>query len=290
MKSRSILVAISLLLSSPAFAAPTAAEIEAGAIQFQDSSSFPQISDALSKQKVVLVGETHGTNEGPQDLFKLAQILSGQNDSVLIGLEIPASFQTEMDQFMKSGDLGFLKNSSWFNVPASNQDGRESQAMASLLDNLRSLKNVTVFGFDVSSADYASDRNLGMAKNLLQEIATVKPSVTLILTGNCHSKLSKQGCGQDIPMAYDLLQNSPELNLANVLSLDLRFESGTAWVDILGSSGPTVVPFPENSTIYSQAVSLQSYFFQEPTLTDDGYDGAVFERTISASLPFNSGS
>jgi hypothetical protein len=278
------------LASAPMPSTPTPIEIQNGAISLQSSDSTSLISKTLNNNKVVLLGEMHGTNEGPGDLFKLAQILSQQNESVLIGLEIPQYFQAEMNQFMTSGDLNFLKNSSWFNVPVAGQDGRESQAMASLLNSLRSLKNVTVFGFDVSQADYSSDRNLGMAKNLLTEIDSIRPSVTLILTGNCHAMLSKQGCGQDIPMGYDLLQNSPDLNLENVFSMDLRFESGTAWVDMLGSTGPAVTPFPPNSTVYSQAVPLQSYLFKEPDMTSDGFNGALFERTISASLPFNSGS
>jgi hypothetical protein len=272
-------------LGQKALAFPTIEEIQKTAIEIPTStSSVPNsVVVKMTEKKVIILGEFHGTQETPGDFFKITQALSSRHHSILIGLEIEDWVQPDVDHFMESGDLDALRKSPFFNMSPSIQDGRESSAMAELLTNLRSLKNVSVYCFNPSNNQ--GDHNLRMATNLLQRIENAAPDLTLILTGRCHAKLSQIGCGQDAPMGYQLIQSSSgKFTLQNVMAIDLRFGAGAAWGNDLQSVGiHTLEPDP---LMYSQAERWLSYFYLENQLTEDGFNAALFERTVSASLPF----
>jgi hypothetical protein len=274
---------------SSAWAESTPEYIRQNAVQITKNIFPSSVLAAVSGQKVLFVGEMHGTNESPELTLGLVQLLSSARPSVLIGLEIPTDAQPEIDRFLQSGDEAILKQLPFFTN--SIQDGRRSRAMAHLLSQLRIIHNVTVVCIDPQSqvaGPAPTDRDLEMAKNLRLAMGRFKPDVTVTLTGNCHSKLTTQSaCNPSMnPMAYDLLTLSPDLNVKNTLSLDIRYESASAWVSMNDFEG--VHWFQDAPTIYSEALSWNSYFLIEPTMTTTGYNAALFVRKLSYSLPLDS--
>lgn len=77
----------------------------------------PSFNFSMAEKKVVILGEYHGTQESPADLFKIAQTLASTHKSVLIGLEIEDWVQSDVDQFMASGDPEILRKSVFFPSP-----------------------------------------------------------------------------------------------------------------------------------------------------------------------------
>jgi len=54
-------------------------------------------------------------------------------------------------------------------------------------------------------------------------------------------------------------------------------------LEVAGGSG--IHTFPMKETVYSEAVKFDSYFLQEPSITSDGYTGALFVKEIHFSSP-----
>ena len=186
----SIFLKLLLFLSLDASASkpePSVAYIRKHAIEMDGSVDQAIISE-LSIHKVVIIGEMHGTTESPNFILALARMLVQNKKSVLIALEIPGSSQSATDEFVLNGQPDVLAQDNFFKRDY--QDGRSSQAMVAMLTGLRTLPSVHVYDFDTGPrVSDGADRDLKMAKNLVEQIQKAKPDITLVLTGNIHGKL-----------------------------------------------------------------------------------------------------
>jgi hypothetical protein len=278
--------ALMFLIPFAASATPSESFIKLNAIRIAREQLPPVLLSRLSKTKLLMIGEMHGTNESPKLIERFVRLFTKAGKTVLVGLEIPSGEQALIDQFLSTGDSSLLKRSPFFN--AKFQDGRESIAIANLLIALRGIEGVRIVCFDIS--DNRKERDLGMASNFVNARERLKPDVAITLSGNCHSKLSNnQVCtpGED-PMGMDILKLSGDLSPESVTSLNVRYESGASWSAMADFIG--VHEWPKVFTPYTTAVSWNSYFLSEPPLTDDGYNAAFFFRSVSASLPYASAS
>src|SRR6185436_14170191 len=103
-----------------------------------------------------LLGEIHGTCEAPRATLALAR----QSLPARIGLEIDVDEQPRIDAFLRDGDRAALLAGPFWTRDF--QDGRSSQAMAALLDDVRQLRlsgaDLDVFLFrDESHDDVEAD-------------------------------------------------------------------------------------------------------------------------------------
>ncbi len=82
-------------------------------------------------RRLILLGETHGTNEMPELTGELVNQLS-HDYRVNVGIEYPSDMQRAVDQFMATGNESVLLATKFFQNP-SYHSGRGSRAMVAFL-------------------------------------------------------------------------------------------------------------------------------------------------------------
>lgn len=282
-----VLSLITIILIPVALASTPSQYIEKHAVNIQGNLPS-QLFSAIGNKRLVLLGEVHGTNELPDLGLQIITKLAEQKP-LLVGLEFPIELQPQIDQFMKTGDLNILKELKFF-TDAEYHSGRGSIAMVNLLVSLRGLPSVSVFCFDTRFGLNGNTRDTQMAINILNVAARQPDKSMLVYTGNLHSRLTP-GAPWDPnfkTMGAEVLGLSEgQFTLENSESINLRYDQGSAW-QCIQASGKIVCEErsfgPGNST-YATAVPFDSYFLEEPGLTD-GHQNSLFIRVVSASPPF----
>lgn len=188
---------------------------------------------------VLIVGETHGTNEFPAVIRRYAS-----GDRVLIGLEIPHSEQQSIDRYLQSDGtasdrMAILSGEFW--QPTRLQDGRSSAAVLDLIEFVRQRRHaglaVGIFAFDIDQlqgslelilpgkVNWTSERDAMMANQIEWNVRSYPGYQVVILVGSVHSILTR-GAPWDPQyesMAYRLGRMIPVERIA------LVHEGGTAW-------------------------------------------------------------
>ena len=247
------------------------------------------VTALLREANVILIGEMHGTYEGPRFTAQLATALRRQNGSVLVALEIPQSAQTSIDLFMKTGDRTVLAREAFFS--RTYQDGRSSEAMVALLEALRLIPSVQLICFDPCAPEHCSEpgqlRDQQMASFLEERLARLKPAVTVVLTGNVHAAVAvgTPWAATYTPMGWLLSQTRPK---GSVLAIKQRYESGEAWVCTGTDASSCKAKAFRGDPAFANRSNATRYFSMEPASTD-GYAATVFFRQITAAEPFRIG-
>ena len=185
---------------------------------------------------VVLFGEMHGTQEAPAFVANAACLVAKAGHRVRVGLEVNREEMERIETFMGSDGTGadrsrLLEGSFWH---AKAQDGRSSAAMLDLVDALRMLRrgghSVSLNLFDsVEHHQPNKNRDALMAARLTDEIAPDPETITLVLTGNIHSRVAP-GTPWDEDFQPMGLHMSKKLSKHRLVALDLSWNGGSAWV------------------------------------------------------------
>lgn len=194
--------------------------------------SVPGLNPSPTPGSVLLLGELHGNNEAPAFTANTACLALQAGQRVRAGLEIPHEETERVEAFLNSNgtekDFEALYGG-WF-WKNSAKDGRTSQAMAKLIDDLRKFRqgghSVTVTLFD--SQVHGRTRDHDMAQRLIESIKANPDDVFIILTGNIHSRIAIGTPWDDKfePMGLYIQRALPERSL---LSLDYSWAAGTSW-------------------------------------------------------------
>ncbi len=231
---------------------------------------------------VLLLGELHGTREVPRFVALGACQVATRGTPVTVGLEMPVENQERVRRFIASAgteeDHALLMESPFWRSPY--PDGRSSEAVAQLLEQLRWLRaqglDVNVFVFDHPELQGES-REGAMARTILSQVEQGPRRFFLVVTGNIHPR-TNPGVPWDLgyrPMGYMLAQKLPSL-----LSLDVAFDSGTAWICSVEQTlecGERPTKGKDNGDRYFVS------FFEQPT--ESGYHGVFYVGPVSASPP-----
>ncbi len=286
---KNIVFLLAFIFAVPAMAATSVEYIQANAVEMTDQIPQALITN-LSSKDLVIVGEMHGTTEQPQKTFQLIKELAKNETQFLVGLEFPINIQPELNRFFETGDESILRGIYFFQEPRYHS-GRGSLAMIELMKNLRTLRNVKVFAFDVPDDFRGNDRDTQMAKHVLEIIKNNQNHKMLVYTGNIHSSLviGHAWDAQAITMGSEILRLSQgEFNMQNTSNIYYRFVGGTAWYCMRERTGGVSCdarPFGPLRTVYSAAVPFAAYALTEPELTE-GHFNTLFIRELSASMPF----
>jgi|GEM_PF-386941 len=223
----------------------------------------------------VVIGEIHGTQEVPKFVGTLA-CDAAQRTSVIVGLEVASDLTPALRRYIASDgtrvDRELLLTDKFWAA----QDGRASEAMLLLLDDLRELrlrgKIVDVFGFDGPGAsDEENARDRAMAANIVRALAAEPDPnrVALILTGNLHAQVDT-----DRWMAWHVRAAVPGL-----ISLNVAFRGGSAWV-CTPECGPRELP--------GRPSEGSRHFVELASLEGGKWDGRFYLDRATASLPLRS--
>jgi uncharacterized protein (TIGR03067 family) len=193
------------------------------------------IRPLLEPGTILLLGEIHGTEESPAFALQAACHAARSGLPVIVGLELRADEQARVDAFLASSGTdedrkALLAGSVW---QAGYQDGRASHAMVDLIDGLRVMRGdghkVLVTLFDAPGSRGGQQRERDMARNLAAATAASSRAMTIVLTGNMHSRITR-GTARDSeyePMGYLL---SRDESVGRLVSLNVAHAGGSAWV------------------------------------------------------------
>ncbi len=194
---------------------------------------------------VVLLGEIHGTNESPQSVSDLVCQALGKGLAVTVGLELPKVGQQRVDEFLISaGDSADVAQLiSGFFWQRDYQDGRASQAMVKLIDDVRKYKSDSANDIQIiliDNPDARKGRDHFMASRLSDEITRAPENFVIALTGNLHNQLvTGEGFDPEIePMGYLVSQMQPKITIT---SLELLYTGGQAWISNSAGNGPAPI-------------------------------------------------
>ncbi len=207
----------------------------AGSASAESCRPIPGLGPLFEPGLVLLLGEQHGTAQSPAFVLDLACHGARKGLPLVVGLELDPAEQGTVDRFLESAGApadrtALIAGEIW---QRDYQDGRNSSAMAEIIEGLRVLRQqgsaVEVSLFD---AAYDRQRETRMAENLVETACGNPEGLTLVLTGNLHSRVTP-GAGSD-PMGYLIAKSIGE---ERVVSLDLAHLGGSSWLCFATANG-----------------------------------------------------
>lgn len=227
---------------------------------------------------MILVGEMHGTNEGPRMFGNLVKAASASEEKPIgVGLEWPVELQPILDDAVRerascSAFRQRLTAAPAWEKFAQFKDGRSSEAMLDLLCEMVALggrSRVAVFFFDTHLfATRFDDADEKMAQAIAAHVRKQRLGLTLVLTGNIHANRAPHVPGRPAirPMGWFLAKQG-----FVVRSFDTRYNDGDTWACI----GPCGVHHLTGNAMRDG----------KPVPPAEGYDDTLFLGTITASPP-----
>lgn len=179
------------------------------------------LSQSDLQARIIIVGEGHGSQEMPDYFLKIACRLIQENKPLLIGLEIPASEQLAINNYMQSdGDLGdrtdLLSGIFWHR---GRKFGMASEALLSIIETSRKWKksgiSVLVFSYDQAEGSWPERlqkkesfwggyREAIMGLNIDARARLYPNHTLLIFSGGIHARKNDGGANYYPSMAYQL--------------------------------------------------------------------------------------
>jgi hypothetical protein len=208
---------------------------EAGDVARVATQAAKLIDGELGAQHVVMLGEIHGTEEIPAITGELAArwTTGAGKKPLLLGLEAASVDQSRVDRYLASKgtavDRANLLAGAHWNERI--HDGRDSQAMAALIERVRALHatgaDISIVMFDAAGK---GERDARMASTLRAAIKAHPGSRVLVLTGNVHAMT-----GKPREMFLDDKPYTPPTTMArhiadlHPVSIEFRALRGDAW-------------------------------------------------------------
>jgi predicted alpha/beta superfamily hydrolase len=281
---RKMIGAVLLLLLLAA--AARAAEKAPSSSSAPSPLSCPEIAGIdplLHRGQILLLGEMHGSKESPAFVVNAACRGLRAGLPVTVALEIPTEEESRVAAFLASGGNledrdSLLAGAFWQDAF---QDGRRSQAMVALLDDLRRWgkegRKVRVRLLDRLPKAVAPERDRAMAAELEAAFKTSPDDLFLVLTGNLHTRTAR-GTPWDPKqenMGYLVAPSHPGL-----LALDVAYAGGTIWM--CPDSNPVSCGVQTLHTKGGErAPGVKLYEKPSP----EGYHGEYFVGPLTASPP-----
>ncbi len=238
---------------------------------------------------VLLMGELHGTQEVPRFVAQSACQAAQAGVPVSVGLELPVESQERVERFIASegteDDWLRLMEASFWRSPF--PDGRGSEAMANLFEQLRSLRvqgmDVKAFVFDHPQLK-GQEREAAMAKTVLSHVTRHPKRFYMTVSGNVHPR-TRQGLPWDRKYRPMGLLLSEQLDDDDVVALDMAYDTGSAWIcaadpkSLTGRLECGVRPAKGRDNGDRPFIHLFG------GRTKDGFHGVFYVGKVSASVP-----
>ncbi|NPC68598.1 hypothetical protein HPP05_02410 [Corallococcus exiguus] len=234
---------------------------------------------------VMLLGELHGTQEVPRFIAQSVCQLVTAGMPVTVGLELPVENEERISTFLQSqgGEVDWLKlmEAPFWRSPY--PDGRGSEAVANMLEQLRQLRaqglDVAVFVYDHPKLS-GQQREDALTKTVLAQVKATPKRFHLVVSGNVHPRTAK-GLPWDKqyqPMGY-LLKDQVE----DVTALDMAYDSGTAWICAADAQGRKL----DCGVKEAKGKDNGDRFFVHRwnSTNKEGYHGVFYVGHVTASEP-----
>jgi hypothetical protein len=243
------------------------------------------LSPQVKRGGVMMLGELHGTQEVPRFVAQGTCQTAASGTPVTVGLELPVENQERIATFLRSDgtDDDWLKlmEAPFWRSPF--PDGRSSEAVANLLEQLRRLRaqglDVDAFVFDHPKLA-GQERENAMAATVLSHVRKGPERFFLVVSGNIHPRTA-EGLPWDEkykPMGMLIAQQ-----VEDTVALDMAYNSGTAWICAVGKKGEKL----ECGVKEAKGKDNGDRFFVHvwDDEDDNGFHGVFYVGPVSASLP-----
>lgn len=235
-----------------------------------------RIASIFELQKLILVGEIHGTAEPAEFVNFLAINLIGKGRNVYVGLEISPGDLPPPENISDSvalSDCRFFAGESF---------GKASKAWLRLITGLSKLNGVHLFFFDLSKEQLnegAHHSDSLMYINIKSKMVDDTSAVYICLSGNFHNKIT----GEHFPAPmgnYFLQDKSLGLSLFNMVSFNhVYVEGGGNFNTGEGTRLHTLV----NSDYLYTITGMRNYFSYTHELINGDYNGVLFTYHVTPS-------
>lgn len=194
-------------------------------------AAIPGSEQLWLKQDVrfILIGEMHGTNEGPGIFGDLVCAAGSTSRPIIVGIEHSHEEQGAIDAFMAPSNHEESRRALLLKQDWKALDGRSSRAMLLLLETLRALKlngriaEVVAFSDHARTGEPAEKGEERMASPLIAAARHQPRALVIALSGSVHaSKRSFTELGSYSTMAMFLPSHE-------TLSLYIADQGGEAW-------------------------------------------------------------
>ncbi len=149
-------------------------------MKYFDSSFY----ELLLNQKIIAIGEVHGTKEVPYLADQIIKYLNDNGKKVILALECTISDQKIFNTAISEKEL--MKSETFmFKL-----DGRSSKAMAELILKTKSNKINLIKCFNPPLYGIANERDSLMALKLKMDIESNPDYIFVIISGNYHTLIS----------------------------------------------------------------------------------------------------
>jgi hypothetical protein len=251
------------------------------------------MEQVLTPGGVLLLGELPGTQEIPAFAGKLACYVASAGVPVMVGLELPHEEQAPLYRYLNSDGgsqarLDLTESAIWRRPQ---QDGRTSEAIVALLDQIRTWRaqKLPISAFAFNAPGQGSERAQAMTRHVLHVREVAPDSSFFLLGGNVYMR-TERGTEWDpdfTPLGWHLLQAG-----LPVRSLDARYAKGTAWTCALNTKDGSLScdshpafpppPLPKKRVIYR---GPRPFVQLAESRTHEGFDGTYYVGPITASPP-----
>jgi len=183
---------------------------------------------------VIILGEMHGTNEAPDALQQLVCAALDAGHPVRVGIETGWTQSQALDDAL-SPPLNREAMRDAGPAMWGIHDGRSSEAVLSVFQQFSDWRaqglDIRVFGFDAEPEEWVDAENQSAARDAMMAVQVDNnlqdfEGVVVLLTGAFHARKLAFTFDADeyVPMATKISQRP-------VLSLEMHFEAGAAWVN-----------------------------------------------------------
>ncbi|RKH30007.1 hypothetical protein D7Y13_14495 [Corallococcus praedator] len=234
---------------------------------------------------VMLLGELHGTQEVPRFIAQSVCQLTTSGTPVSVGLELPVENEERVTAFVKSEgteeDWLKLMEAPFWRSPY--PDGRGSEAVANMLEQLRLLR---AHGLDVEAFVYdhpklsGQKREDALTQTVLSQVKAGPGRFHLVVSGNIHPRTA-QGLPWD--KQYQPMGRLLKAQLKNVLSLDMAYNSGSAWICAADKRVGKLDCGVKETKGKDNGDRFFVHVWDSPN--EEGYHGVFYVGRVSASEP-----
>ncbi|CAM3151475.1 hypothetical protein G4177_04095 [Corallococcus sp. ZKHCc1 1396] len=234
---------------------------------------------------VMLLGELHGTQEVPRFIAQAVCQLTTSGTPVSLGLELPVENEARITAFVKSAgteeDWLKLMEAPFWRSPY--PDGRGSEAVANMLEQLRQLR---ARGLDVEAFFYdhpklsGQKREDALTATVLSHVKAGPTRFHLVVSGNIHPRTA-QGLPWD--KQYQPMGRLLKAQLKSVMSLDMAYNSGSAWICAADQRAGKLDCGVKETKGKDNGDRFFVHVWDSPN--KDGYHGVFYVGRVSASEP-----
>jgi hypothetical protein len=220
--------------STAALAALIAAGAVASATPDPLDAAVQELRAAAGTQRLLLLGEKHGTREIPQLVARLVAAYAAESP-LLLALEIHRPEQAALTAYLHSdggaASRAALRAGAFWQVTDDQHDGRRSLDMLELIEQLRRLRgqgaqlDLLAYDHDPASPRGSGGREAELAAAVRAAYAALPHGRLLVLTGNAHAQLQRPRSAPPAlppPMAAQLHDLDP-------FTVDIAASDGAFW-------------------------------------------------------------